>query len=95
VSLRLPKSRGAVRLAAATGVAPSTAGAVCAVTGSAGSPGWTRRAGVIRYEHPAPGELLHADVKKLGSLRRDRNPLCTRVNRLWGAVHHPAVGGPF
>jgi transposase InsO family protein len=69
VSLRLRKRWGAVRLAAETGVAPSTAGAVlrrCRV--SRLSRLEHREQQVTRYEHPAPGELLHADVKKLGNI---------------------------
>jgi transposase InsO family protein len=69
VSLRLRKRWGAVRLAAATGVAPSTAGAVlrrCRVSRLSRLDRIERE--VIRYERPAPGELLHADVKKLGNI---------------------------
>jgi transposase InsO family protein len=69
VSLRLRKRWGAVRLAAATGVAPSTAGAVlrrCRI--SRLSRLERRERTVVRYEHAAPGELLHADVKKLGNI---------------------------
>jgi transposase InsO family protein len=69
VSLRLRKRWGAVRLAAATGVAPSTAGAVlrrCRISRLSRLDRIERQ--VIRYEHPAPGELLHADVKKLGNI---------------------------
>jgi transposase InsO family protein len=69
VSLRLRKRWGAHRLAAATGVAPSTAGAVlrrCRISRLARLQRLERE--VIRYEHAAPGELLHADVKKLGNI---------------------------
>jgi transposase InsO family protein len=69
VSLRLRKRWGAVRLAAATGVAPSTAGAVlrrCRVSRLSRLDRIERA--VIRYEYPAPGDLLHADVKKLGNI---------------------------
>jgi transposase InsO family protein len=69
VSLRLRKRWGAVRLAAETGVAPSTAGAVlrrCRI--SRLSRLERREQHVVRYEHAAPGELLHADVKKLGNI---------------------------
>jgi transposase InsO family protein len=69
VSLRLRKRWGAVRLAAETGVAPSTAGAVlrrCRINHLARLERSERR--VVRYEHAAPGELLHADVKKLGNI---------------------------
>ncbi len=69
VSLRLRKRWGAVRLAAEAGVAPSTAGAVlrrCRI--SRPSRLKRREHQVVRYEHSAPGELLHADVKKLGNI---------------------------
>ena len=69
VSLRLRKRWGAVRLAAETGVAPSTAGAVlrrCRI--SRRSRLERREQVVVRYEHQAPGDLLHADVKKLGNI---------------------------
>jgi transposase InsO family protein len=69
VSLRLRKRWGAVRLAAETGVAPSTAGAVlrrCRI--SRRSRLERREQVVVRYEREAPGDLLHADVKKLGNI---------------------------
>ncbi len=69
VSLRLRKRWGAVRLAAETGVAASTAGAVlrrCGVNRLARLE--RREQAPVRYEHAAPGELLHADVKKLGNI---------------------------
>jgi transposase InsO family protein len=69
VSLRLRKRWGAVRLAAATGVAPSTAGAVlrrCRISRLSRLDRIDRP--VVRYEHAAPGELLHVDVKKLGNI---------------------------
>jgi len=69
VSLRLRKRWGPVRLAAECGVAPSTAGAVlrrCRI--SRLSRLERREQPINRYEHAAPGELLHADVKKLGNI---------------------------
>jgi transposase InsO family protein len=69
VSLRLRKRWGAIRLAAETGVAPSTAGAVlrrCRISRLSRLD--RREQQVVRYEHTAPGELLHADVKKLGNI---------------------------
>jgi transposase InsO family protein len=69
VSLRLRKRWGPVRLAAETGVAPSTAGAVLRRCGISQLARLDRRERqVVRYEHPAPGELLHADIKKLGNI---------------------------
>ena len=58
-----------MRLTAATGVAPLTAGAVlrrCRISRLSRLDRVERE--VIRYEHPAPGDLLHADVKKLGNI---------------------------
>ncbi|PWW23910.1 transposase IS481 family protein [Geodermatophilus normandii] len=69
VSLRLRKRWGAVRLAAETGVAPSTAGAVLRRCGMNRLSRLERREQVVvRYEREAPGDLLHADVKKLGNI---------------------------
>lgn len=69
VSLRLRKRWGAVRLAAETGVAPSTAGAVLRRCGISRLSRLERREHqVVRCEHAAPGDLLHADVKKLGNI---------------------------
>ncbi|SNR91882.1 hypothetical protein [Blastococcus mobilis] len=61
--------RGAVRLAAAAGVALSPAGAVlryCRI--SRLSRVGRRERPVVRYQHPAPGGLLRADVMKLGNI---------------------------
>jgi transposase InsO family protein len=67
VSLRLRKRWGPVRLAAETGVAPSTAGAVLRRCRISRLPRLDRRERTVtRYEHAAPGDLLHVDVKKLG-----------------------------
>src|SRR4051794_16004027 len=69
VSLRLRKRWGAVRLAAETGVAPSTAGVVLRRCGLSRLSRLERREHQIwRYEHAAPRDLLHADVKKLGNI---------------------------
>jgi transposase InsO family protein len=70
VSLRLRKRWGAVRLAAETGVAPSTAGAVLRRCRISRLSRIERREQppANRYEHPEPGDLLHVDVKKLGNI---------------------------
>ncbi|WNV74730.1 IS481 family transposase [Geodermatophilus sp. DSM 44513] len=69
VSLRLRKRWGPVRLAAETGVAPSTAGAVLRRCSIGRLSRLERRERVVvRYEREAPGELLHVDVKKLGNI---------------------------
>jgi transposase InsO family protein len=70
VSLRLRKRWGAVRLAAETGVAPSTAGAVlrrCRISRLSRLER-RERPPATRYEHPEPGDLRHVDVKKLGNI---------------------------
>ena len=69
VSLRLRKRWGPVRLAAETDVAASTAGAIlrrCHISRLSRLDRIERP--VVRYEHAAPGELLHVDVKKLGNI---------------------------
>lgn len=70
VSLRMRKRWGAVRLAAETSVAPSTAGAVLRRCRISRLSRLDRRehSPANRYEHAAPGDLLHADVKKLGNI---------------------------
>ena len=69
VSLRLRRRWGAHRLAAETGIAASTAGAVLRRCGVSRLAQLERREQTpVRYEHAAPGELLHADVKKLGNI---------------------------
>ncbi len=70
VSLRLRKRLGPVQLAAATGVAASTAHRVLTRCGLPRLSHVDRATGepVRRYEHVAPGDLLHVDVKKLGNI---------------------------
>lgn len=70
VHLRWKKRLGPVQIADRVGVAPSTVHRVLVrcrinrlahVDRATGEP-------VRRYEHPAPGDLLHVDVKKLGNI---------------------------
>ena len=70
VHLRLKQRLGPVEIAARVGVAPSTAHQVLrrcrinrlnALDRASGEP-------VRRYEHPAPGDMLHVDVKRLGNI---------------------------
>jgi transposase InsO family protein len=70
VHLRWKQRLGPVEIAARVGCAPSTAHQVLRrcrinrlthVDRATGEP-------VRRYEHPAPGDLLHVDVKKLGNI---------------------------
>jgi transposase InsO family protein len=74
LQLRATARRGPVFLAGQLGLVASTVGRVlrrhCAAPLSAtdpitGEPVRRRHSG-IRYERPAPGDLLHVDVKKLG-----------------------------
>jgi len=92
VSLRLRKRWGPVRLAAETGVASSTAGAVLRRCGLNRLARLERREHrVIRYEHAAPGELLHADVKKLGNIPAGGG--WRFVGRAQGKTNRTADGG--
>lgn len=70
VSLRLRKRIGPVQLAAAVGVAPSTAHRVLVRCGLNRLSHVDRATGepVRRYEHEHPGDLLHVDVKKFGNI---------------------------
>ncbi|MHC5560634.1 IS481 family transposase [Kocuria sp. U4B] len=70
VSLRLRKRLGPVQLAAATGVAASTAHRVLTRCGLSRLAHVDRATGepVRRYEHPTPGAMLHVDVKKFGNI---------------------------
>ena len=70
--LRLGKGLGPAQIGPRLGLAPSTVGAVIR------REGWGRladadlasraqlRRTARRYEHPAPGDLVHVDIKKLG-----------------------------
>lgn len=70
VSLRLRKRLGPVQLAAATGVAASTAHRVLTRCRLNRLSSLDRATGepVRRYEHPHPGSMLHVDVKKFGNI---------------------------
>jgi transposase InsO family protein len=76
VAARAQLRRGAVFLAGELGLVASTVGrilarhqvpALSAVDAITGLP-VRRRHSEIRYEHRAPGDLLHVDVKKLGQV---------------------------
>jgi transposase InsO family protein len=70
VHLRCKQRLGPVAIARRVGVAPSTAHAVltrCRINRLAHVDRRTREP-VHRYEHDAPGELVHVDVKKLGNI---------------------------
>ncbi|MEK6465673.1 IS481 family transposase [Pseudonocardia alni] len=70
VHLRWKKHLGPVQIADRVGVAPSTVHRVlvrCRINRLAHVDRATGQP-VRRYEHPAPGDLLHVDVKKLGNI---------------------------
>ena len=70
VHLRWKQRLGPVAIADRVGVAPSTAHQVlrrCRINRLAQIDRVTGEP-VRRYEHPAPGDLLHVDVKKLGNI---------------------------
>jgi Integrase core domain/leucine-zipper of insertion element IS481 len=70
VHLRWKQRLGPVEIAARVGCAPSTAHQVlrrCRINRLAHVDRATGEP-VRRYEHPAPGDMLHVDVKKLGNI---------------------------
>ncbi|WP_406625340.1 IS481 family transposase [Acidovorax sp. SDU_ACID1] len=58
------------RIAQALGVSASTVSRVLARAGLSRLADLDPAEPVVRYEHPAPGELLHLDIKKLGRIVR-------------------------
>lgn len=58
------------RIAAALGVSKSTVGRVLARAGLSRLADLQPAEPVVRYEHEAPGEMLHIDTKKLGRIER-------------------------
>jgi len=75
LAARKRRKRGAVVLAAELGLNPSTVGRIlarhrvphlAAIDPITGAPVRNGRRSGIRYEHPAPGSMIHVDVKKLG-----------------------------
>lgn len=51
-----------------------------------------RRPKPVRYEHDAPGDLVHVDIKKLGRIRRRRRPPQTRTPRRQAQQQTPRSG---
>jgi len=93
VHLRLKQRLGPVEIAARVGVAASTAHQVLvrcrinrltALDRASGDP-------VRRYEHPAPGDMLHVDVKKLGNIPDGGGH--RYVGRAQGRRHRAATPG--
>ena len=68
ISLRKEYRLPAVVLAAELGISRSTVGRVLRRHGLSRAKDLEPRAPVVRYEHPAPGELIHLDIKKLGRI---------------------------
>jgi len=68
--LRVKKRWGPARIACRLGLAASTCHAVLRRAGVARLAHLDRATGrpIRRYEHPAPGDLVHVDVKKLGNI---------------------------
>jgi transposase InsO family protein len=58
------------RIAVALGVSRSTVGRVLARAGLSRLADLLPAEPVVRYEHDAPGEMLHIDTKKLGCIQR-------------------------
>lgn len=58
------------RIAASVGVSASTVGRVLARAGLSKLSDLTPAQPVQRYEHEAPGQMLHIDTKKLGRIQR-------------------------
>jgi len=58
------------RIAAALGVSKSTVGRVLARAGLSRLADLQPAEPVVRYEHEAPGDLLHIDTKRLGRIER-------------------------
>ena len=82
VELRRQQRRGPHRLARQLGLAPSTVHAVLAATGCRGLIVWTAAGVPIRLRAARPGELVHVDVKKLGSespMAADGGAVATRA----------------
>ncbi|WP_285498471.1 IS481 family transposase, partial [Actinomadura sp. NBRC 104425] len=70
IALRRAHRIGPLRLAARTGIAPSTAHRILTRHGLPPLAACDRATGepIRRYEHQRPGDLVHIDVKKLGRI---------------------------
>lgn len=77
LAARRRRRRGAVVLAHELGLNPSTVGRIlrrhnvphlAAIDPITGQPVRSARRTANRYEHPAPGAMIHVDVKKLGKI---------------------------
>jgi transposase InsO family protein len=74
------------RIAAEVGVSKSTVGRVLARAGLSKLSDLDPVEPIVRYEHEAPGDLLHIDTKKLGRIERVGHRVTgTRAGRIQGA----------
>jgi len=74
------------RIAAELGVSKSTVGRVLARAGLSRLSDLEPAEPVVRYEHEAPGDLLHIDTKKLGRIERvGHRATGSRLGRIQGA----------
>jgi transposase InsO family protein len=74
------------RIAASLGISESTVSRVLARAGLSRLKDLEPAEPVIRYEHQAPGELLHIDTKKLGRIERPSHRVTgNRRDRSYGA----------
>jgi hypothetical protein len=74
------------RIAADLGVSKSTVGRVLPRAGLSKLSDLDPVELILRYEHQAPGDLLHIDTKNLGRIERARHRVTgNRVGRIQGA----------
>jgi transposase InsO family protein len=93
VHLRWKQRLGPVEIAVTVGRAPSTVHLILTVCGISRLSHVDRATGepVRRYEHPAPGDMLHVDVKKLGNIPDGGG--WRYVGRALGKKHRAATPG--
>jgi transposase InsO family protein len=103
VKLRVAKRLGPARIGARLGLRPSTVHRVLTRYGCVPLAHLDRGSGrrIRRYEHTAPGDLVHVDVKKLGNIPNgggwrvvgrtegNRNSRTTTTQR---SGNHPVIG---
>jgi transposase InsO family protein len=103
VKIRIARRMGPARIAARLGMNPSTVHRVINRYGCPPLAHLDRATGrrIRRYEHPAPGELVHVDVKKLGNIPdggghraigRPRGGLNKRATTTRRRNNHPVIG---
>ncbi|VDL06347.1 transposase [Bordetella pertussis] len=82
-----PQAADPARIAQALGVSASTVSRVLARAGLSHLADLEPAEPVVRYEHQAPGDLLHIDIKKLGRIQRPGH-------RVTGNRRDTVEGGP-